>query len=209
MRARNGARNTGPVWTPVYGRAAAGRREPADTGARVWPYYMHTISACAAGRDGSRRGTRQLAPALVMGAGRAQQCRNPARWKSEPGCRSSIASTRDSTVKSKETMGKPHRIEASARCIRRGAGAVRKLRDLPDGRFPRLTLPGRPRTWAAHLAQVAELVDAHGSGPCAARRGGSSPLLGTKAFLPKPSIFPRDATKPSGSDFSPLNHTLA
>src|SRR5690606_6989342 len=28
-------------------------------------------------------------------------------------------------------------------------------------------------------AQVAELVDAHGSGPCAARRGGSSPLLGT------------------------------
>ncbi len=30
------------------------------------------------------------------------------------------------------------------------------------------------------LAQVAELVDAHGSGPCAARCGGSSPLLGTK-----------------------------
>ena len=28
-------------------------------------------------------------------------------------------------------------------------------------------------------AQVAELVDAHGSGPCAARCGGSSPLLGT------------------------------
>ncbi len=27
---------------------------------------------------------------------------------------------------------------------------------------------------------MAELVDAHGSGPCAARRGGSSPLLGTK-----------------------------
>src|SRR5690625_4497485 len=30
-------------------------------------------------------------------------------------------------------------------------------------------------------AQVAELVDAHGSGPCAARCGGSSPLLGTTA----------------------------
>ena len=30
-------------------------------------------------------------------------------------------------------------------------------------------------------AQVAELVDAHGSGPCAARCGGSSPLLGTIA----------------------------
>lgn len=28
-------------------------------------------------------------------------------------------------------------------------------------------------------AQMAELVDAHGSGPCAARCGGSSPLLGT------------------------------
>ena len=30
------------------------------------------------------------------------------------------------------------------------------------------------------IAQVAELVDAHGSGPCGAIRGGSSPLLGTK-----------------------------
>src|SRR5437867_4399224 len=27
---------------------------------------------------------------------------------------------------------------------------------------------------------MAELVDAHGSGPCSARSGGSSPLLGTK-----------------------------
>ena len=42
-----------------------------------------------------------------------------------------------------------------------------------------LTPSSRPLTSAAHLAQVAELVDAHGSGPCAARRGGSSPLLGT------------------------------
>ncbi len=30
---------------------------------------------------------------------------------------------------------------------------------------------------------MAELVDAHGSGPCAARRGGSSPLLGTKIMF--------------------------
>ena len=29
-------------------------------------------------------------------------------------------------------------------------------------------------------AQVAELVDAHVSGACAARRAGSSPVLGTK-----------------------------
>src|SRR5690606_1272789 len=36
-------------------------------------------------------------------------------------------------------------------------------------------------------AQVAELVDAHGSGPCAARCGGSSPLLGTIGFYGKPS----------------------
>lgn len=33
-------------------------------------------------------------------------------------------------------------------------------------------------------AQMAELVDAHGSGPCAARRGGSSPLLGTNSRYP-------------------------
>ena len=32
-------------------------------------------------------------------------------------------------------------------------------------------------------AQMAELVDAHGSGPCAARCGGSSPLLGTSTCL--------------------------
>jgi hypothetical protein len=42
---------------------------------------------------------------------------------------------------------------------------------------------GRP------VAQMAELVDAHGSGPCAARRGGSSPLLGTSdSELPIGSI---------------------
>ena len=34
----------------------------------------------------------------------------------------------------------------------------------------------------ASVAHVAELVDAHGSGPCAARCGGSSPSVGTKAF---------------------------
>src|SRR5450830_357158 len=30
------------------------------------------------------------------------------------------------------------------------------------------------------IAHVAELVDAHGSGPCAARCGGSSPSVGTR-----------------------------
>src|SRR5450830_2152217 len=32
----------------------------------------------------------------------------------------------------------------------------------------------------SNSAHVAELVDAHGSGPCAARCGGSSPSVGTK-----------------------------
>ena len=32
-------------------------------------------------------------------------------------------------------------------------------------------------------AHVAELVDAHGSGPCAARCGGSSPSVGTKCSM--------------------------
>src|SRR5471030_790104 len=36
-------------------------------------------------------------------------------------------------------------------------------------------------------AHVAELVDAHGSGPCAARCGGSSPSVGTKKFRKKAS----------------------
>ena len=35
-------------------------------------------------------------------------------------------------------------------------------------------------------AHVAELVDAHGSGPCAARCGGSSPSVGTTEFRKKP-----------------------
>ena len=33
-------------------------------------------------------------------------------------------------------------------------------------------------------AQVAELVDAHVSGACAARRAGSSPVLGTLFYSP-------------------------
>ena len=36
----------------------------------------------------------------------------------------------------------------------------------------------------ARVAQVAELVDAHVSGACAARRAGSSPVLGTSSFPP-------------------------
>lgn len=32
---------------------------------------------------------------------------------------------------------------------------------------------------------MAELVDAHGSGPCAFGCGGSSPLLGTKELKPQ------------------------
>ena len=48
-------------------------------------------------------------------------------------------------------------------------------------------------------AQVAELVDAHGSGPCAARRGGSSPLLGTK-------IQVRSNPKKSGNPVNPCDY---
>ena len=39
----------------------------------------------------------------------------------------------------------------------------------------------RPLSNDTASAQVAELVDAHGSGPCAARREGSSPFLGTNS----------------------------
>ena len=38
-------------------------------------------------------------------------------------------------------------------------------------------------------AQVAELVDAHGSGPCAARCGGSSPFLGTMIKVRTANLF--------------------
>ena len=54
--------------------------------------------------------------------------------------------------------------------------------------------------FAAHApAQVAELVDAHGSGPCAARRGGSSPLLGTKIQI-------RSNPKKSGNPVNPCDY---
>ena len=36
---------------------------------------------------------------------------------------------------------------------------------------------------SSNSAHVAELVDAHGSGPCAARCGGSSPSVGTTTGL--------------------------
>ena len=36
---------------------------------------------------------------------------------------------------------------------------------------------------------MAELVDAHGSGPCAFGCGGSSPLLGTKELKPQSSVW--------------------
>jgi hypothetical protein len=47
-----------------------------------------------------------------------------------------------------------------------------------------LTTPNPLRTYR-RKAQVAELVDALVSGTSAARRGGSSPLLGT-SFMPSP-----------------------
>ncbi len=45
------------------------------------------------------------------------------------------------------------------------------------------SLDAAQKSCSSKLAQMAELVDAHGSGPCAARCGGSSPLLGTKSSL--------------------------
>src|SRR5205085_2217940 len=50
------------------------------------------------------------------------------------------------------------------------------------------SLGGRSYTIAA-LAQMAELVDALVSGTSAARRGGSSPLLGTNALAPRRSTI--------------------
>ena len=44
------------------------------------------------------------------------------------------------------------------------------------------------------VARVAELVDAHGSGPCAARCGGSSPFPGTTLTLPRVSPVEGDVT---------------
>ncbi len=38
---------------------------------------------------------------------------------------------------------------------------------------------GNAEVSSSNNAHVAELVDAHGSGPCAARCGGSSPSVGT------------------------------
>ena len=48
-----------------------------------------------------------------------------------------------------------------------------------ESRFP-LNILNREFDRIEFFAQVAELVDAHVSGACAARRAGSSPVLGTK-----------------------------
>ena len=69
---------------------------------------------------------------------------------------------------------------------------------------PRPCLVYQPRSRAKRLtnasinmrgAQMAELVDAHGSGPCAARRGGSSPLLGTKRLSSTVRNHPKNTVK--------------
>src|SRR6266481_2455322 len=53
---------------------------------------------------------------------------------------------------------------------------------------------------------MAELVDAHGSGPCAARCGGSSPLLGTKhiTWLAQAGYFFVPGTSETPACFAPL-----
>ena len=48
---------------------------------------------------------------------------------------------------------------------------------------------------------MAELVDAHGSGPCAARRGGSSPLLGTKFPFQTVQDDPETTKSPAKAGF--------
>ena len=57
------------------------------------------------------------------------------------------------------------------------------------------------RTYAEHLAQVAELVDALVSGTSAARRGGSSPLLGTTVGTVNPRRMV--SSNPAGSPDRP------
>jgi hypothetical protein len=53
----------------------------------------------------------------------------------------------------------------------------------PSGKSSKCLLTLRPRPFTCRsVAQMAELVDAQVSGTCAARRGGSSPLLGTIPF---------------------------
>ena len=62
----------------------------------------------------------------------------------------------------------------------------RSKRQLPNNSSTRikgtLDTTSKRSIMLASVAHVAELVDAHGSGPCAARCGGSSPSVGTKAF---------------------------
>jgi hypothetical protein len=54
------------------------------------------------------------------------------------------------------------------------------------------------------IARMAELVDAHGSGPCAARCGGSSPLPGTRIH---PITFNKIATQITRVAFFIARHT--
>ena len=61
-----------------------------------------------------------------------------------------------------------------------------------------------PYSAASPPAQVAELVDAHGSGPCAARREGSSPFLGT---TPCPSAAGLPAFRSAARSCGPVCYT--
>src|SRR4051812_49979160 len=55
-------------------------------------------------------------------------------------------------------------------------------------------ISARPFDWAP----VAELADAHGSGPCSERSGGSTPLGRTIFAIPEQQPRPMVAPEPSG-----------
>ena len=75
------------VWRRSYATAPPGGESLRDTGARVWPYYIHRHpAACHARRGRADRRPRQLAPRADHGARRADRPTRSSSSNSPPAC---------------------------------------------------------------------------------------------------------------------------
>ena len=94
------------IWRRSYDVPPPGGESLKDTGARVWPYYMHDMQPhVLRGETRAGRRARQFAARADHGARRACRARRSSSWNSRTGVPIVYRLNADSTVKSKEVLG--------------------------------------------------------------------------------------------------------
>ena len=93
------------IWRRSYDIPPPGGESLKDTGARVWPYYLHDMQPhVLRGEHGAGRRARQFAARADHGARRHVAARRSSSSSSAPACRSIYRLNADSTVASKEIL---------------------------------------------------------------------------------------------------------